>query len=463
MKSMTESFLQDLARLLGPAHVTSDAQTLAALATASVKPAALCRPGSNEEVAAVVRLAGEKRVPVIPCGGWTAMNYGAPAREGALALSLLRLDRMLAYEPSDMVASAQAGMSFRAFQDALFEKGQWLPLDAPEAATLGGLVATDRSGPRRLAYGTLRDLVLGLTVVNGDGVLRKCGGRVVKNVTGYALERLYIGSLGTLGIITEVTVKLRPRPETASVQELTLPDFERGFNATRELALRLPFSAATASFPGKPYVAQLGIEASPPDHARILREIEAVAAKTGASLQETGATSVDADDWPARARRLRAIQLKSGETVEPPLAARLTWPTRAGDFPAQLRNLDPLALETGFGFLMAFLDFPGQVSVELFGEAEPETSTSTSTSTSTGTNTSTNTRTGGERTPDLDALVKQLRGDGLPATVVWKAGGQALTEPIWGPPRGEWALMREIKKTLDPPGILNAGRFIEGI
>ena len=446
---MTETFFQDLSRLLGAEHVTSDAQTLAALATASFRPAALCRPGSNAEIAAVVRLAGEQQVALVPCGGWTAMSYGGPVRAGALALSLLRLDRMLAYEPADMVASAQAGMSFRAFQGLLFEKGQWLPLDAPAAATLGGLVATDRSGPRRLAYGTLRDMVLGLTVVNGDGTLRKCGGRVVKNVTGYALERLYVGSLGTLGIVTEVTVKLRPRPETASVQELTHHDFERGFSAARELAMRLPFSAASVSFPGKPCVAQLGIEASPPDHARLLREMERVAASAGATLQETGATSVDADDWPARARRLRAIQLKSGETVEPPLAARLAWPARAGDFPAQMRNLDHLALETGFGFLMAFLDFPGQVSVELFGEAEAGTGTGSE-------------RAGG-RTPDLDALVKRLRADGFPVTVMWKAGALPLAEPIWGPPRGEWALMREIKKALDPQGILNPGRFIEGI
>lgn len=435
---MTEAFLNQLTKLLGAEHVVSNARMLEALATGHAKPGALCKPGSTEEVAGVVRLACEQDVPVLPCGGWTAMALGGEAREGALALSLQRLDKMAAYEPSDLVATAQAGMSFDALQAELFEHGQTLPLDAPAHATIGGLVATDRSGPRRLMHGTLRDMILGLTVVNGDGVVRKCGGRVVKNVTGYALEKLYIGSLGTLGIVTEATFKLRPRPETASVQEITAPDFERGFALMRDLAARLPLAAAVACFPAKPFSAQIGIEASPPDHARLLKEIEEAAVKAGADVRETGAERVDADEYPAVSRRLESVTLPSGESVAPALAARLTWPARPGDFKGQMDRLDRLAAEAGFGYLMGYLDFPGSVSLELFAD-------------------------GGSKTPQLDALVKAQRSDGVPVTVAWKSGAQALGEPVFGPPRAEWALMREIRKAFDPKGILNPGRYIEGI
>ncbi|MBI1846887.1 MAG: FAD-binding oxidoreductase [Candidatus Rokubacteria bacterium] len=435
---MTEAFLNQLAKLLGAEHVVSNARMLEALATGHAQPGALCKPGSTEEVAAVVRLAGEHGVPVLPCGGWTAMALGGEAPEGALALSLQRLDKMIAYEPADLVATAQAGMSFDVFQEALFEHGQTLPLDAPAHATLGGLVATDRSGPRRLMHGTLRDMVLGLTVVNGDGVVRKCGGRVVKNVTGYALEKLYIGSLGTLGIVTEATFKLRPRPETASVQEISAPDFGHGFELMRDLAGRLPLAAAVACFPAKPFSAQLGIEASPPDHARLLKELEEAAAKAGAEVRETGAERVDADEYPAVSRRLESIALPGGETVAPALAARLSWPAKPADFKTQMDRLDRLAAEAGFGYLMGYLDFPGFVSLELFAN-------------------------GGTEAPNLDALVRALRTDGVPATVSWKSGAQPLSEPVFGPPRAEWALMREIKKALDPRGILNPGRFIAGL
>jgi len=439
MKSINDVFLSFLEKTLGTANVVSDARMLDALAAGSFRPAALCRPGGAEEAAAVVRLAAEHKVPLVPCGGWTAQAFGEAAPAGALAVSLQRLDKLVEYNPDDLVATAQAGMSFGALQAALAERGQCLPLDAPEHATLGGLVATDRHGPRRLLYGSLRDMLLGLAVVNGDGVPRRCGGRVVKNVTGYALEKLYIGSLGTLGLLTEVTFKLRPLPETAGVQELTAPNFELGFGVVRELAMRLPFAAVTASFPGKPFSAQLGLEAAPPDHARMLREIEAAVLLTGQGLEFSGAaqTRADADEYPARPRRLRAVQLNNGQEVVPELLARLTWPCRAGDFAGRMAKVDVAAQEAGFGALMAFFDFPGQVSLELFAEHGVA-----------------------QGVPgNLDRLVRSLRGEGCAATVAWKSAAQPLTEKVFGPPRPEWKLMREIKRQFDPAGILNPGRF----
>ena len=148
----------------------------------------------------------------MPCGGGTSQGAIAPPAEDFLLLKTSRLNQLIHHEPGDMVATAQGGMSLAAFQARVSMRGQYLPIDAPGDATLGGIVAANAHGPRALGYGTLRDMVLGMSVVNGDGVLRKCGGKVVKNVTGYALDKLYIGSQGTLGAITEVTFKLRPLP-----------------------------------------------------------------------------------------------------------------------------------------------------------------------------------------------------------------------------------------------------------
>jgi glycolate oxidase FAD binding subunit len=135
-----------------------------------------------------------------------------------------------------MTASAQAGMPLRSLQDRLAEDGQWLALDPPtepDGATLGGLLATGESGPRRLRYGTMRDLVIGVTLVLPDGTVAHAGGHVIKNVAGYDLSKLMYGSLGTLGLIAEVVVRLHPRPEASatvlipsSVQEATARSLE---------------------------------------------------------------------------------------------------------------------------------------------------------------------------------------------------------------------------------------------
>ena len=148
-----------------------------------------------------------------------------PARPG-LVLSLKRLDRLLEHEPGDLTATAEAGLTFGAFQEALGRRGQWLSLDPPNArqGTLGGILASNASGPRRHLYGTMRDLLIGLTMVLADGSIVRGGGKVVKNVAGYDLPKLAIGSFGTLGILVEATFKLRPRPDT---DRLALARFER--------------------------------------------------------------------------------------------------------------------------------------------------------------------------------------------------------------------------------------------
>jgi glycolate oxidase FAD binding subunit len=187
-------------------------------ATTSPAPAGsmIQRPSSVDEAAAVLR---DNRGSVLFRGAGTKMSWAGRPHDPDLMLATTGLDRLLDHNPADMTASAQAGMPLRALQDRLGEAGQWLALDPPtepDGATLGGLLATGESGPRRLRYGALRDLVIGVRLVLPDGTVARAGGHVIKNVAGYDLTKLMYGSLGTLGLIAEVVVRLHPRPETSA-------------------------------------------------------------------------------------------------------------------------------------------------------------------------------------------------------------------------------------------------------
>jgi glycolate oxidase FAD binding subunit len=178
-------------------------------------PDAAVFPGTVDEVAAVVQQAAAAGASIIPWGGGTAIAVGEPPPRPGVVLGLRRLDRLVEHEPGDLTATAQAGLTLGGLQTALRGRGQWLSLDPPDAegATVGGLVAANASGPRRHLYGTVRDLLIGLTVVTADGAVVRGGGKVVKNVAGYDLPKLFIGSYGTLGVVVEATFKLRPLPE----------------------------------------------------------------------------------------------------------------------------------------------------------------------------------------------------------------------------------------------------------
>lgn len=172
-------------------------------------------PESVDEAAAIVRAANETGTRLLPAGRRSWLGAGGWTRPADLTVSCARLDAVRHYEPADLTLTADAGLGLAELDDILRPNGQWLPADAPGAGagTLGGLVACGVSGPLQGRYGALRDNVLGLDVVTGSGRALKIGGRVVKNVAGYDLVRLFTGSRGSLGLITSVSVRLLPRPE----------------------------------------------------------------------------------------------------------------------------------------------------------------------------------------------------------------------------------------------------------
>ncbi|EFO79590.1 FAD linked oxidase domain-containing protein [Oscillochloris trichoides DG-6] len=203
----------EMAALVGAAHVHNQPGAIQGQA-----PLMRVCPADREELAAVVAVAYQHGVGVVPQGGGTKQQWGHPPSSGFILLDTTRLNRVLIYEPDDLTISVEAGMTLGMLTATLAANGQMLPLDAPLPArsTVGGLLATGIDGPRRLGYSSSRDLLIGVQVVEANGRFSKAGGMVVKNVSGFDMMKLYIGSLGSLAIIVGANFKLIPRPRAAA-------------------------------------------------------------------------------------------------------------------------------------------------------------------------------------------------------------------------------------------------------
>jgi glycolate oxidase FAD binding subunit len=170
-------------------------------------------PTSIDELSHVISAAAARGDVVAVRGGGSKRGWAAPGVPADLTIDTRGLDQIVTHAAGDLVVTARAGVTLAALQTHVAQAGQWLALDPPESgATLGGVLATAASGPRRLRYGTPRDLLIGLTVVLADGTIAHSGGKVVKNVAGYDLGKLFTGSFGTLGVIAECTFRLHPLP-----------------------------------------------------------------------------------------------------------------------------------------------------------------------------------------------------------------------------------------------------------
>jgi glycolate oxidase FAD binding subunit len=179
-----------------------------------VAPTLVARPSSTDQVSEVLRAAAAHGLTVVPRGRGTKMTWGLPPTSADLVLDVSALDRVLDHAAGDLIVSTQAGARLCDVQETLARGGQQLAVDETVGGeSIGGAVAANTSGPRRFVAGTLRDLLIGITVVRADGVVAKAGGRVVKNVAGYDIGKLMIGSFGTLAVVTEAVFRLHPLPD----------------------------------------------------------------------------------------------------------------------------------------------------------------------------------------------------------------------------------------------------------
>jgi len=178
-----------------------------------VVPDHVAAPASVEEAAAVMRTAAEHGLSVVPRGGETRLDWGLPPASCDLLLDTVKLDQVVEHAAGDLIVKVQAGLTMERLGEVLEAEGQQLALDIPlPGSTVGGTLATGACGPRRLRYGSPRDLLIGVTIIRADGTVAKSGGKVVKNVAGYDLGKLLTGSYGTLGLIVEAAFRLHPIP-----------------------------------------------------------------------------------------------------------------------------------------------------------------------------------------------------------------------------------------------------------
>jgi glycolate oxidase FAD binding subunit len=386
-------------------------------------PVRALEPREASDVAAILREANANGEAVVVHGGGTLQRAANPPARYDVAISLRKLDALHDYDPHDLTAGIGAGMTVAALQRALAAHGQFLPLDAPLAsrATVGGTLAAGWAGPRRAAYGRPRDLLIGITVALAGGTLASSGGMVVKNVTGYDMGKLYVGSHGTLGAIVRANFKVLPAPPVRRLAIAPLDDDLRERTLAHVLALQLEpaallmidgFREAPPPAP-RPRVLAL-LEGSDQLVERATRELRSALGAAG--VAET--RLLDGEDA-ARAYQslLDAYVAPDGETSVTFLARGL--PSEAASRAAHVRSAIPRA-ET-----IADLR-TGDVVVRVRGDEH-------------------------ERVRDV-----------LPRAVVLSAG-DAVEIDAWGHPPAAIATMRALKAEFDPRGMLAPGRFVGGI
>jgi len=310
---MVESALGPRVRgIVGDAHVAGDPDRLDAWRVDGVRPGLGASPADAEQTAALLTAAADTGAGVLPRGGGVHQHLGLPPARADLAVDTTRLAGVTDYTPADYVVAVRAGTRLRDLQQTLAANGQWLPLDPPGAAeaTIGGLVAANRNGPRRLLWGAIRDLVIGIRVALPTGEVIKAGGKVVKNVAGYDLAKLFIGSFGACGIITDVTFKILPLPGEGVTVLVTVPDAAAAHALTTAVmrsyllpsaleaaspdALAMLARAAGLSLPGGDgapagrwgvLLLAEGLEESRTRHIDEMRTLTASAGGTGAALE----------------------------------------------------------------------------------------------------------------------------------------------------------------------------------
>ena len=216
MKLTAEQLAQRLASELGADAVSLDADLLSSHRVDGKQPALVCTP-DRESASAALRLCAEADAAITPWGGGSAMALGNPPRQVDVVLDTGRLNRVIDHDPANLTVTVESGITLTGLQSSLSAQRQFVPVDPPfpERSTVGGIVAGNLNGPRRSYYGSVRDLVIGMKVSLISGERIKAGGKVVKNVAGYDMCKLFVGSLGTLGVITEVTLRLAPLPESS--------------------------------------------------------------------------------------------------------------------------------------------------------------------------------------------------------------------------------------------------------
>lgn len=424
-----------LAKVLAPESIIVEPELCAAYIVDGKQPAAVVHPQTAQQVGQILALCAQEGWAVIPWGGGTGIGIGNVPRAYDLALDLAGLDAVIEYDPDNLTLTAGAGCTLKVLGQLLGEKRQFLPLDPPlsDRATLGGVLASNAFGPSRWRYGSARDLTLGLEVALTTGDVIEVGGKTVKNVAGYDLTKLFIGSFGTLGVITAATCRLLPLPASSQTLLLGFHEVESAFTFVRQIVdskllptrLDLLRGSPLVDRPGIIVSLVIGIDGSPETVERQVRDISALAGAAKATFVEV-LEGHSAERAKELVRDLPAsndvpLVLRAGL----PLASVPRFWVSTEQIGQEHRACVSLMARAGLGFVYVLADAEAATLIQLVH------------------------------------AVRSLAGE---------AGGYAIVErmpsrlkeqvDVWGPTREDWPLMHALKTRFDPKGILSPGRFV---
>jgi glycolate oxidase FAD binding subunit len=457
MSQPAEACVTRLEEIVGGAHVLTDPAELSKRQVDGLRPSAVAQPADAAQIAEVIRFASAEKLAVIACAGCTKLGIGSPPARYDIALDLTRMNRVLACDPRDLTLGVEPGARIEDLLRILAEQKQFLPLAVPfsDRATIGGIVAANSSSPLRHSYGGVRDFCLGMEFVTGEGVVSKSGGRVVKNVTGYDLHKLLIGSLGTLAVITRVNFRTFPLVPAHGTFVASFSDAEAAFIFCQAVAhsVLTPQIVEVAD----PGAAHFLFSAETPARITVQQWSVVVSASGQPSVVDRHATELGhmasagkADEFVrlsdaehssvlARVREFSRLVL---EAAPPAMIFRIgVLPTAMAQLLDRLRqlaatnHLDLAALSRASGIIYAAF-LPEE------GDTTPLAAL---------------TNTSGE--------VFQVCGEtGAPTMLEWcPPEVKRATGGVWGPARQDFELMQRIKNAFDPKSVLSPGRFAGGI
>jgi glycolate oxidase FAD binding subunit len=401
----------------------------AADAVLGAAPRLVFEPTSRGQCADAFACARDHRWSLAPVGGRTELGLGAcPTRLDAV-VSARRLNRIIEQCPPDQVVSVEAGITLAALQGALSEHGQRLACDPPlpDQATIGGLLATNGFGPLRTRFGSLRDLVIGVGIVRADGSFARGGGKVVKNVAGFDLPKLMVGSLGTLGMIVSATFRVHPLPEAQKTVRIRSLDARRVVTLVRRMRDQQLEPAAVVAL--GPYadrdvlVSFEGFGAGVRDQCDAVVGLAAELDRTPETLTTVEAVAAWDDHAATRTRGNARVKVAVLPTSLPSVAADVL-PPLIGVLSLGATVWYPTL---GLGFVTGDVG-DGEVFARAVGEARAAMA-----------------RLGGSLV--VHELPAEMRAD----------------VDVWGPPPTAFPLMKRVKDRFDPDGRLNPGRFVGGL
>jgi glycolate oxidase FAD binding subunit len=424
MKLSREQFINRLRESVEAEALCVEPEQLAAHQVGNRIAALVCFPDTAAQIATVLRICADAEAKVVPWGGGTAMQVGNLPPQVDLVISTKRLNRLIEHDHANLTVTVQSGATVAMLQSALAGQKQFLPFDPPlpDSSTIGGVISANLNGPKRYSRGGVRDLVIGLKAVLGSGEQIKAGGKVVKNVAGYDLCKLFTGSLGTLAMLAEATLRLAPIPEesataVAAGSSTELLELAHALKAST----LLPSAVFLTKGAIKPtWLLAASFEGFDASVARQLSEFASLAQRSALEIQ-TYRSRAEGDIW----RVIADLPLKSDRLIY-----RMTVPPSSfAPVLSEVENLlgraDPL-ISADLGIGTVWIVVPADsANVTHFGK--------------------------------LISLAQQHQGH----AILFAAPPEIkIGVDVWGPAPPSISLMREIKNRFDPKAILNPGRFI---